>query len=359
MNFARLRLAARSACPMSFGLAALAAVGLVAAAPERGDPRARLSRADAALEYWDLAARFETGQRLVARVLVTNEGPGEQTAVGVGHLILPDGEVVAFRNGRLRGRWVISADGQSLRIGSTELALGPPVRRLDYDNDRRGIEIHLRLHVDGPARFQRSGEWPEYRVDVLDLAAPVEGTILLPGMPAPLAISGRAAFVHTWMDRSEPSLVARRIDFASLDPGAAVYLRDVTTPEGKHHRWLVALGEFGIVERSDFEVELEPRAGSPANEGYPLPAGARLRGPGLAASVTFGHKLLEHDPLGDLPQPFRFLLSFAMRPRRVWTDSPYSLRLDAAAGRAALAVDGSGIASVTYLNPLASPEPGS
>jgi hypothetical protein len=342
----------------TLGLAALAAA-LFAGAPERGDPRARLSTADAALEYWDLVARFETGQRLVARVLVTNEGPGEHTAVGVGHLILPDGETVEFRNGRLRGRWSISADGQSLRIGSTELALGAPVRRLDYDNDRRGIEIHLRLHADGPARFPRSGEWPEYRVDVLDLAAPVEGTFQLPGMPAPLAISGRAALVHTWMDRSEPSLVLRRIELASLDPGAAVYLRDVTTPEGKSHRWLVALGEFGVVESSDFEIELEPRPGTPAQEGYPVPATARLRGPGLAATVTFGHELLEHDPLGDLPQPFRFLLSFAMRPRRVWTDSPFSLRLDAAAGRAALAVDGSGIASVTYLNPLASPASGS
>ena len=71
--------------------------------------------------------------------------------------------------------------------------------------------------------------------------------------------------------------------------------------------------------------------------------------------VTLGPPLLEHDPLGDLPQPFRFLLSFAMRPRRVWTDSSFSLRLEATGDRAALELDGSGMASVTYLNPLESP----
>ena len=342
----------------TLAIAALSAA-LVAAAPERGDPRARLSRADAALEYWDVAARFDQGQRLVARVLVTNEGPGERTAVGVGHLILPDGETVEFRNGRLEDRWSVSGDGRSLKIGSTELGLGGPVRTLDYDNDRRGIELHLRLRVDGPARFPRSAEWSEYRVDVLDLAAPAEGTILLPGMAAPLAISGRAALVHTWMERSEPSLVLRRIDFASLEPGAALYVRDVTTPEGKSHRWLVAVREGSVlVDTSDFEIDWEPRP-SGSESGYPLPASARLRGPGLTATVVLGRKLVEHDPLGDLPQPFRFLLSFAMRPRRVWTESTFSLRIDAAAGRGAIALDGNGIASVTYLNPVASPTPGS
>jgi hypothetical protein len=196
-------------------------------------------------------------------------------------------------------------------------------------------------------------------VDVLDLAVPADLSVLLPGMDAPLAISGRGALVHTWMDESEPSLVLRRIDFASLDAGAAMYLRDVTTPGGEHHRWLVAVRDGGVLfQTSDFDVDLESRPESPTR-GYPLPAAARLRGRGLSGSVALGRNLLEHDPLGDLPQPFRFLLSFATRPRRVWTDSPFSLRLDAAPGRAAVALDGSGIASVTYLNPLPSPANGS
>lgn len=338
-------------------LAALAVVSL-AGAPERGDPAARLSRADDALEYWDLMARFDQGHRLVARVLVTNEGPGERTAVGVGHLIPPDGRIVEFRNGRLAGRWSVAPDAMGLRIGSTRLELRAPVRELEYDNDRRGIEIRLRIEADGSARFPRDETWPDYRVDVLDLAAPVQGSVLLPGAPAPVALTGRAVLAHTWMEASEPSLVRRRIDFASLDPHSAVYLRDVTTPEGKNHRWLIAVRDGDLlVETSRFEVELAARGAARA-DGYPVPAAARLRGSGLRGVVELGQPLLEHDPLGDLPQPFRFLLSFAMRPRRVWTDSSFSIHVEAAADRAALDLAGRGIASVTYLNPLASPASG-
>jgi len=340
-------------------LLAVLAAGLVAAAPERGDPAARLSRADGALEYWDLVARFEQGHRLVARVLVTNEGPGEQTAVGVGHLIQPDGEVIEFRNGRLQERWSVSDDGRSLRIGSTQLGLAGPVRTLEYDNTKRGIEIRLRLRADGSARFPRTDEPPDYHVDVLDLAATVDATFLLPGMAAPVAISGRGTFVHTWMDDSEPSVVLRRIDFSSLDPGVQVYLRDLTTTGGEHHRWLVAVRDGRVlIDTRELDVDLESRRGSPVR-GYPVPAALRLRGPGVSGRVTLDKKLLEHNPLGDLPQPFRFLLSFAMRPRRVWTDSSFSLRLDAAPGRAALELAGSGITSVTFLNPLESPTSGS
>jgi hypothetical protein len=332
-------------------LAALSA-WLVAGTPERGDPAARLSAARDALEYWDFVARFEHGYRLVARVLITNQGPGERTAVGVGHLLLPGGEVVEFRNGRLEGRWSIAPDGRSLRIGSTQLAFTDSLRTLEYDNDRRGIELRLRFHGNATARFQRSGERPGYSVDLLDLSVPVDGTILLPGMPAPTALAGRAALAHTWMDDSEARLVLRRIDFASLDAGAALYLRDVIEPGGKSQRWLIVVrdGEV-LIESSDFDLALESAPGA-SQKGYPVPARLSITAPGLKGTVTLDRKLLEHDPLGDLPQPFRFLLSFASRPRRVWTDSPFSLRADAAPGRSAIEIQGNGITSVTYLNPL-------
>jgi hypothetical protein len=304
-------------------------------------------------------ARFDQGRQLVARVLVTNEGPAERTAVGVGHLIPQGGEVVEFRNGRLEGRWSVSEDGRSLRIGSTELHLAGPERRLEHDNNRRGIEIRVRLRADPAARHPSKGEPADYHVDLLDLAAPAEATVLVPGMAAPLALSGRGTLVHTWMERSEPELVLRRIDVSSLDSGAKLYLQDVLTPGGERRQWLVVVRDGHVlVETSELHVDVESRRGSPAR-GYPVPAALRLRGPGLAGRVTLGAPFLEHEPLGDLPQPFRFLLSFSMRPRRAWTDASYSLQLDAAPGRAAVELDGSGIASVTFLNPLESPAFGS
>ncbi len=62
--------------------------------------------------------------------------------------------------------------------------------------------------------------------------------------------------------------------------------------------------------------------------------------------------LLEDDPFEALPGPFRFLLSLKASPRRVWAESPYELRLGAPDAGAASVVEGSGITSVTFPNPL-------
>jgi hypothetical protein len=329
------------------------ATGLVAGTPERGDPAARLSTSDNALEYWDFMARFDDGHRLFARVLVTNEGPGDRTAVAVGHLIRPNAETVEFRNGRLDGNWSIEPDGRKLRIGSSELDLHAPFRTLAHDNNRRGIDIRVRFESRSPGR-RCAGERADYRVDLLDLAVPVEGTIQLAGMAAPLSIHGRGTITHTWMDRSEPDLVLRRIDFTSVDSGDAVYLLDVLAPGGEKTHWLVIERAGRIFyEASDVGVDVDTRPGSPAR-GYPVPARLRIRGAAVSGSIALDRTLLEHDPLGDLPQPFRFLLSFAMRPRRVWTEAPFTLQLDATPDRPALELAGHGIASLTYLNPLSS-----
>lgn len=340
---------------MAGTLAALAFFAL-AAAPQRGDPAARLSARDEALEYWDFVASFEQGHRLAARVLITNEGPGQRTAVAVGHLVMPDGSIVAFRNGRLEGAWSIEPDARRLKIGSSELDLRGPVRSLVHDNNRRGIHIVLRFASQGPARAPSAGERRDYRTDLLDLATPVEGSVFLAGMAAPVEIRGRGSISHTWMEASEPTLVLRRLDFTSLDPSVGIYLHDLMDPGGARTRWLIVERDGQLVdERADFEMEIELARPARGARGYPVPAALRLRGGGLSGRIELGRTLVEHEPLGDLPQPFRFLLSFAMRPRRVWTDASFSLRLDAAPGRPAFERAGSGIVSVTYLNPLASP----
>src|SRR5262245_27195418 len=333
------------------GLGALAAA-LVAAAPERGDPAARGSRGDDAIEYWDFTAAFDGGQSLFARVLVTNEGPGEHTAVAVGHLVRPGEETVEFRNGRLEGNWEMEPDGRKLKIGSTKLDLHAPARTLAHDNNRRGIDIRLRIESSGKGRAF-GGERPDYHVDLLDLAAPAEATVQLAGMSAPLSLRGRATLTHTWTDRSEPELVQRRIDFTSLDAGAAVYLLSVLAPGGEKTQWLYVEREGRVLyQASDVIVDVDERPGGGGERGYPIPARLRVHGASVSGSIALERTLLEHEPLGDLPQPFRFLLSFAMRPRRVWTESPFTLQLDAAEGRPAVELAGHGIASVTYLNPL-------
>jgi len=338
--------------PAALAVISALAAGLAVAAPERGDPAARRSSSDTAVEYWDFTAALDEGYRLFARVLLTNEGPGKNTAVAVGHLIQPNAETVEFRNGRLEGNWTLEPDGRKLKIGSTKLDLHAPARTLEHDNNRRGIDIRLRIESRGPARAS-AGERPDYHVDLLDLAAPAEATIQLVGMPAPLSLRGRATLTHTWMDRSEPELVQRRIEFTSLDSGDAVYLLALRAPGGEKTQWLLVERAGRVLyEASDVIVDLDERPGAPADRGYPIPARLRVHGASVSGSIALERILLEHDPLGDLPQPFRFLLSFAMRPRRVWTEAPVTLQLDAAEGRPAVELAGHGIASVTYLNPL-------
>ena len=60
-------------------------------------------------------------------------------------------------------------------------------------------------------------ELPDTSVDVLALAAPVEGTVWFTGMAEPLTVRGHAGITHTWMDPRESERVARRIDFYGHD----------------------------------------------------------------------------------------------------------------------------------------------
>ena len=87
-------------------LCALAGIALPLAAspngpPDRGDGAWRLPSGESASEYFDLLVRLDSGHRVFARFLVTNEGPGGGSAAAFGHVIRPDGTVLrgmdAFR----------------------------------------------------------------------------------------------------------------------------------------------------------------------------------------------------------------------------------------------------------------------
>src|SRR5262245_43558703 len=86
-------------------------------------PAARLSPAAQATEYWGLTARLDGGYRLFARLGITNEGPGEQSAGALWYLVHPDGHVSEFRNGRSRGWWTLSPDRLYIDIASSTLDL--------------------------------------------------------------------------------------------------------------------------------------------------------------------------------------------------------------------------------------------
>lgn len=350
--------------------AALAAALLIAAAQaspgeadatlRRGSPAARLSRAAGASEYWDLTAAFDSGHQLFARFSITNEGPGSETAYAIGHVLLPDGSAVPFENGRRKGRWSISADGLQIEVGSSALDQHSPVHRLAVEKRKKGIHVDLRFRPESELGRALDPGLGSYRVDLLSAAAPVEGTLWVRGMQAPALVRGMLAATHTWMEQSEAELVLRRIEFFSLSPETRLYVSDLTTPEGARSGWLVLeRSSKPLLRTAGCELSLEEEEGrSAAPAGYPLPGRLQLHCPDLDGEIRLGRVLLSHDPMGLIPQPFRLILSFRMRPRRVWIEAAFEVRLRPGSDDSRNRMTGSGIVSVTFLNPVP-PVPGS
>ena len=346
-------------------LAPLVAVVLVATAPAarlspspapgapEASPAARLSAADSASEYWDLTALFDSGHRFFARFSITNEGPGSETAFAIGHVILPDGRAVPFKNGRRKGRWSLSEDGLHIKVGSSELDQRSSERHVEVDKSR--VQIDLRFTPDATRARRLDTGRARYQTNLLHSAAPVEGSLWVRGMDAAVQVRGRLGATHTWMEESEPELALRRIEFFSLGPHASLYLTDFTAPGGERWRWLVLEREGRPpLATPEFQLALDgkPVPGGAESARYPVPRTLRIRSEALEGEIRLADVLLRHDPLGVIPQPFRWILRLKMRPRRVWIESPFEVRLTAGSDDSSYQLTGSGITSFTFLNPL-------
>jgi hypothetical protein len=332
--------------------AALVALPLLAAAPApRGHPASRLADTDEASEYWDLVALFDSNHKLFARFMITNEGPGKKTGIAYGHFVEPDGTTRFFSNGRRQGRWRLGPRGLHLEIGSSVLDLTSRPYALRVHKKKKGIDIDLHFTPDGPAAWDAEENDGAPPVDLLAISAPIEGSVWFRGMPAPVELSGRVGLTHTWMDRSEPDIALRRIDFFSLRGEQVLYLRDFEAPDGSRSRWLTIARAGGILYQSnEFKLSTSGRSSAQSDPEYPLPATLRFRSREVEGEIRLGVGLVHHDPMEDIPQPFRFLLSFKMRPHRVWTDSSFEVTLKS--GSDPVKIRGSGVAAVTFLNPI-------
>jgi hypothetical protein len=334
------------------GLGVLAGLALLlAVSNDRGAPSSRISPGGSASEYWDIVARFDSNHSLFVRFLITNEGPGDRTAVATWYLVDPDGIMVPFRNGRRQSRWTLSPDGDRIEIGSSVLDQRGSVHSLEYSSGKRGIKVHLRFAPTGAVAWTDTGHESAVAIDLLGIGTPVVGTLWLRGMSEPLAVNGSISVTHTWMDAGEADLSIRRIAFSSTGEGDGIYVSDVMEPGGDRHRWLVVKrADETVFQTSNFQLEIA----SPARwrGGYPVPASLRITGAGIEGTIRGGPILVEVNPLEHIPQPFRFLLSFKVRPRRLWALASFDVKLRADPNLPMVSLHGSGITSVTYLNPL-------
>jgi hypothetical protein len=276
--------------------------------------------------------------------------------VAIGHFVRADGSVVAFRNGRRAGSWTLAPDRRSLRIGSSRLDLSGPEIAFDVDNDKRGVKIHLRLRP--ASRALRGPELPDTAVDLLALAAPVEGSVWFRGMSEPRRVRGYAGISHTWMDPRESLRVARRFDGFVRDGSVALYLGEALAPDGRRAQTLaVARDGEPLLDVTQITISHGDEDVDELGQGYPIPKRLAVSGEGISGVIHLGKVLVRHEPLQDLPLPFRFLLSSAARPQRVWMDSRFEVRIEQGPSSTSLQVQGAGITSLTFTNPLPSAAP--
>ena len=331
------------------------------AAAERGNPAARLLPGELAHERWDLTARFDSGHFLFAEFLITNFGLGDRNAAVIGHVVRPNGQSRRFRNGRRESRWQLSSDRLRMEVGSSLLDQRSPKHQLRVR--KKSTQIELDFYPRGPAVWAADFPPSGYALDLLDPAARAEGSVWVKGMDKPVTVHGTVAVTHSWANEAESDLVLRRLEFflfPDKQSEMSLYLADLTTPHGAHSSWLVAKnGQQVVHEAQNFHLTFD---GNVKNIGsYHVPQQFSFEStaahPHIKGRVQLDRVLLLYNPLDDIPQPFRFLISLKLKPRRVWLLSPFEIIFQPDQTRAPITLTGTGITKVSFLNPLAPPRP--
>ncbi len=306
------------------------------------------------MEYWDAIAWLESGHRVFARFLVTNQGPGVGTAAAVGHLVLPSGETVPFKWGRRRDAWSLGPGGLRLEIAKAVLDLSGPTVVVAVNSEKRGIA--LRLEIARQGRLVRTEPLSNgYAVDVV-MPAPARARVWVRGMDGAREVVGTAALTHTWMERPEGDLLRQRVELLAREGEVALYLSDFTLADGRR-RSLVVASRAGraIHEADDAAITFGSATLAGSDPRYPLATRWRVLGSTLEARVDVLRELVRMNPLDILPQPFRMLLALGGRPQRVWADATVDVTAKPRAGEVTVSARGSGIVAWTFARPLDRP----
>lgn len=331
------------------GLAAAAVVAILvpdaAASVPRGDPAARLPRGPLAGEYWDLAARFESGHVLMATIALTNTGIGGRTAVAVGQIVEPDGTSHPFSRSERPGGWRLEEGGRRLDLHSIVLDQAGAPRRFVVDKNELGVE--LVIESTGTAAWPAEPAVSGCGLDVLDVAGPATGRFRpAAGAPA-VPLRGLAAVTHRWMPGLEADCLRRGVELFAMEAGLGLYFREVETPDGASRAWLLVQRDGRTVfQGPPRETRITWRTGAP---GYPEPARLRFAAPGIAGRVEFGEPLGVFEPLARLPAPLRVAMERRTRPRLAWSAPRFEIEIGARALR------GAALAKLAWTNPQ--PEP--
>jgi len=337
---------------------------------------------DSASEYWTLYIELDSGHRITQRFLITNAGPGDHSAVAVGHLMENGRPPYRYVNGRRRNAWTLSPDQLYLDIAASHLDLHRPRGALKITKD--DIEIRLDFDLSDAAISSKvpAAQLPRrYEVEVLAVAAVTQGTIKAPWMAAPLAVQGHTWLIHSWTPDDEANLLDRRVDIFGRTGGTAFYALAVQGAGGFAGAWQIlsrpAAGGSGasgtaVVFPARWQDATTVLPGNAAG-GYPVPARFSLAGKLESGDIRISNEWLRFDPLEVIPQPFRWFIRRSTQPQEVWADSRIAVSIRRAPGDPSLPPTGDalrvsnsqreiedettesnvkGVASITFMNPI-------
>lgn len=370
----------------------------VPAAPARAkpssaalDPKARMQTGDHASEYWTLFVELDSGHRITQRFLITNAGPGDHSAVAVGHLSERGRPPYRYVNGRRQGAWSISPDRLFLDIAASHLDLHRPTGRLKITKD--DIEIRLDFDFSEAVLSSRvpAAQLPSrYFVEVLAAGAVTQGTLKAPWMAAPLAVKGHTWLVHTWTPDDEAELLDRRVDVFGRTDGATFYALQIRNGDAFAGAWQLLArpaarpqprpatppGKIKLDSRINFPARWKDGSvllsGKPGL-GFPVPDRFTLTGERESGEIRLIREWLRFDPLDVIPQPFRWFIRRSSQPQEVWADTRIAVSIRRALESPSLPPSGeaelvsnskretedetaessvTGVASITFMNPI-------
>lgn len=319
------------------------------AASTQPDPSVRLGPGDASDEY-QLLATLDDGSQLLARILITNAGPGERNAIASGLWVEREGRVHAFDNVRRSDEWQLAASRKRLDIGTTHLELDRDYAR--YRIDKKRIRVDLQLPLRARAALAPDFAPAGTQVELLATLAPIIGSIELDEWPAPRTLTGTASLVHSW-SRDAAFGGARYVAASGFDRSAreAALLLHWMRPGAPGRSWMAMLrADDALDAYENVSVSADGSLSTAEVATYPVPAVLRVLGDDLEGSVTSSSVLFEQNFLKAFPQPLRTVMGMALdiRPHRVWARSVIDVTLRASSGGGPHRFQGEGSTATSF-----------
>ncbi len=389
--FRAISLLALTALALAAPEQAFAQAAAAAASPARPaaqttgvlDPKARLLPGDSASEYWTLFVELDSGHRITQRFLITNAGPGDQSAVAVGHLVENGRPPYRYVNGRRSDAWTLSPDRLFLDIAASHLDLHRPKGALKITKDDIDIRLEFDLSDKVFAGRVPAAQLPSrYFVDVLAVGAVTQGTLKAPWMVTRLAVKGRTWLIHTWTPDDEAVLLDRRVDAFGRSGDTLFYGLQVTDGGQFAGAWqllsrpVVRPGKGKIESRISFPARWQDGSSLLSGQpgvGFPVPDRFLISGKAKSGEIRLSHEWLRFDPLDVIPQPFRWFIRRSSQPQEVWADTRIAVSIRRALENPSLPpsseaervsnsqretedetaeINVTGVASITFMNPI-------